>query len=153
MVYLYSFMYCYLVFLMIRRPPISTRTDTLFPYTTLFRSLGRALTPRIATNPHARQGHAIVVHGFRDQVRGDLQGQVAVIEREDDAFTRLGLCWNVRDRSAGNRLDTKDDCLSFLNALVRYAEDDLIADLGKYSRAALLESLTINHEHAKRTEK
>src|SRR3546814_4091522 len=30
---------CLLVFfLMIRRPPRSTRTDTLFPYTTLFRS-------------------------------------------------------------------------------------------------------------------
>src|SRR3546814_16253506 len=28
---------CY-VFLIIRRPPRSTRTDTLFPYTTLFRS-------------------------------------------------------------------------------------------------------------------
>src|SRR3546814_4672000 len=27
---------------MIRRPPISTRTDTLFPYTTLFRSFGGA---------------------------------------------------------------------------------------------------------------
>src|SRR3546814_8416435 len=27
-------------FVMIRRPPRSTRTDTLFPYTTLFRSLG-----------------------------------------------------------------------------------------------------------------
>src|SRR3546814_5534583 len=27
-------------FLMIRRPPGATRTDTLFPYTTLFRSLG-----------------------------------------------------------------------------------------------------------------
>src|SRR3546814_14446559 len=26
---------------MIRRPPRSTRTDTLFPYTTLFRSCGR----------------------------------------------------------------------------------------------------------------
>src|SRR3546814_7859750 len=26
---------------MIRRPPRSTRTDTLFPYTTLFRSVGR----------------------------------------------------------------------------------------------------------------
>src|SRR3546814_16554815 len=25
---------------MIRRPPIATRTDTLFPYTTLFRSAG-----------------------------------------------------------------------------------------------------------------
>src|SRR3546814_20609152 len=29
-------------FLMIRRPPRSTRTDTLFPYTTLFRSPGNA---------------------------------------------------------------------------------------------------------------
>src|SRR3546814_3292262 len=33
---------------MIRRPPRSTRTDTLFPYTTLFRSAGRA-------------GHAILI--------------------------------------------------------------------------------------------
>src|SRR3546814_5687554 len=34
-------MWCYifcLFFVMIRRPPRSTRTDTLFPYTTLFRS-------------------------------------------------------------------------------------------------------------------
>src|SRR3546814_18496332 len=29
-------------FLMIRRPPRSTRTDTLFPYTTLFRSVKEA---------------------------------------------------------------------------------------------------------------
>src|SRR3546814_20775723 len=34
------FSHCFLFFffLMIRRPPRSTRTDTLFPYTTLFRS-------------------------------------------------------------------------------------------------------------------
>src|SRR3546814_15873641 len=32
-----------LFFLMIRRPPRSTRTDTLFPYTTLFRSTGRMI--------------------------------------------------------------------------------------------------------------
>src|SRR3546814_12154549 len=30
--------YIIFFFLMIRRPPRSTRTDTLFPYTTLFRS-------------------------------------------------------------------------------------------------------------------
>src|SRR3546814_15703215 len=30
--------FCDFFFLMIRRPPRSTRTDTLFPYTTLFRS-------------------------------------------------------------------------------------------------------------------
>src|SRR3546814_4257761 len=29
-----------MLFLLIRRPPRSTRTDTLFPYTTLFRSSG-----------------------------------------------------------------------------------------------------------------
>src|SRR3546814_18539890 len=36
---LLSFFFCiFFFFLMIRRPPRSTRTDTLFPYTTLFRS-------------------------------------------------------------------------------------------------------------------
>src|SRR3546814_3373654 len=33
---------------MIRRPPRATRTDTLFPYTTLFRSGGAALAVEIA---------------------------------------------------------------------------------------------------------
>src|SRR3546814_14925713 len=33
-------------FLMIRRPPRSTRTDTLFPYTTLFRSVRKHDTRR-----------------------------------------------------------------------------------------------------------
>src|SRR3546814_18409171 len=32
-------------FLMIRRPPRSTRTDTLFPYTTLFRSVSPWIIP------------------------------------------------------------------------------------------------------------
>src|SRR3546814_14660789 len=31
---------------MLRRPPRSTRTDTLFPYTTLFRSTQRGLWPK-----------------------------------------------------------------------------------------------------------
>src|SRR3546814_11635454 len=34
-------------FLMIRRPPRSTRTDTLFPYTTLFRSHSGVAVPVI----------------------------------------------------------------------------------------------------------
>src|SRR3546814_12727218 len=36
-------LYLFFFFLMIRRPPRSTRTDTLFPYTTLFRSGERIL--------------------------------------------------------------------------------------------------------------
>src|SRR3546814_10727941 len=39
-------MWCYFCFVMIRRPPRSTRTDTLFPYTTLCRS--RGIPPRTA---------------------------------------------------------------------------------------------------------
>src|SRR3546814_3068944 len=36
------YIFCLFFFLMIRRPPRSTRTDTLFPYTTLFRSPSRS---------------------------------------------------------------------------------------------------------------
>src|SRR3546814_19709601 len=36
---------------MIRRPPISTRTDTLFPYTTLFRSGGGSHVLRAMPSP------------------------------------------------------------------------------------------------------
>src|SRR3546814_18566616 len=41
-----------LFFLMIRRPPISTRTDTLCPYTTLFRIRRRPPTRRRARPRH-----------------------------------------------------------------------------------------------------
>src|SRR3546814_10529160 len=51
---------------MIRRPPRSTRTDSLFPYTTLFRSRrsvggeGRALVPpRLQREQSVRQGSAL----------------------------------------------------------------------------------------------
>src|SRR3546814_5534051 len=37
----------FVFFLMIRRPPRSTRTDTLFPYTTLFRSPGSFVPPTV----------------------------------------------------------------------------------------------------------
>src|SRR3546814_12600131 len=47
-------------FLMIRRPPRSTRTDTLFPYTTLFRS--SPLDPAVVTvgSFHAGAKHNII---------------------------------------------------------------------------------------------
>src|SRR5881227_4377824 len=40
------FFFFFFFFLMIRRPPRSTQQSTLFPYTTLFRSCGRAHEPR-----------------------------------------------------------------------------------------------------------
>src|SRR3546814_14142299 len=47
----------FLFFLMIRRPPRSTRTDTLFPYTTLFRSGRRSGSGRRREDPQARNRH------------------------------------------------------------------------------------------------
>src|SRR3546814_4998469 len=44
---------------MIRRPPRSTRTDTLFPYTTLFRSLGCQQSDLLAAD---EEGLVFVVH-------------------------------------------------------------------------------------------
>src|SRR3546814_19071625 len=38
--------------LMIRRPPRSTRTDTLFPYTTLFRSVAHRSNERISASTY-----------------------------------------------------------------------------------------------------
>src|SRR3546814_16488269 len=54
---------------MTRRPPISTRTDTLFPYTTLFRSEGGFACNRQARRkslaPSTRSPGALIVVGNR----------------------------------------------------------------------------------------
>src|SRR3546814_5077564 len=47
-------------FVMIRLPPISTRTDTRFPYTTLFRSA--TLSGRRATTAQQAQPAVVFVH-------------------------------------------------------------------------------------------
>src|SRR3546814_3853407 len=66
--------YMVFFFLMIRRPPRSTRTDTLVPYTTLFRSGGGG---SIDAHPVDRGG------GFADQP-GDLCGFVGILAGHDD---------------------------------------------------------------------
>src|SRR3546814_2075998 len=54
---------------MIRRPPRSTRTDTLFPYTPLFRS--QRQEPRrqqeVVDTPHVQPRHALVVEPLQRQ--------------------------------------------------------------------------------------
>src|SRR3546814_16367383 len=50
------YVFYYFVLLMLRRPPRSTRTDTLFPYTTLFRSDDLAVVIRgdVLTRVHGQ---------------------------------------------------------------------------------------------------
>src|SRR3546814_997687 len=71
-------------FLMIRRPPRSTRTDTLFPYTTLFRSLQRhdaLVALRLAP------GGAAVLDGDRQHRAGAELAQVARDRRRSEEHT------------------------------------------------------------------
>src|SRR3546814_12254853 len=50
---------------MIRRPPRSTRTDTLFPYTTLFRSI---VDPRLQEGEPFPDGHVVVVDDLLSRI-------------------------------------------------------------------------------------
>src|SRR3546814_11398863 len=80
----------YFFFLMIRRPPRSTRTDTLFPYTTLFRS-----GPRPAWRGDLEEGqlepYLQVQEGRECQLlRRDWQAdELRACERGDRKSTRL----------------------------------------------------------------
>src|SRR3546814_12005334 len=90
-------------FLMLRRPPRSTRTDTLFPYTTLFRSrapraahlqepasgeLAGGGVHRRQPALHRRQGHPS--GAGRRLRRGDLEGPPAHSRRRLFRHALLG---------------------------------------------------------------
>src|SRR3546814_17551011 len=70
----------FIFFLMVRRPPRSTRTDTLFPYTTLCRS--------VVAHREFQVGGQTLVQPMRDEVepprRGAVHGAVAVADRRGD---------------------------------------------------------------------
>src|SRR3546814_8890247 len=73
---------------MIRRPPRSTRTDTLFPYTALFRSPAAAQSDE----PKAQDLEKITVTGTRIR-GGSTPSPVITIDAEDireEGFTDLG---------------------------------------------------------------
>src|SRR3546814_10482608 len=77
---------------MIRRPPRSTRTDTLFPYTTLFRSASQPL--RTAPGPRCglrvRAGKAAPARHLRARAgRGHRLGDPAARGRTASAATAL----------------------------------------------------------------
>src|SRR3546814_18212640 len=68
---------------MIRRPPRSTRTETLFPYTTLFRS-------RAAKQEDREMAEILVIHGLGMNMRGKVKQDVfgAMTLPEYDASIR-----------------------------------------------------------------
>src|SRR3546814_10290648 len=76
---------------MIRRPPKSTRTDTLFPYTTLFRSGAKPDRPP-TSQPQCRTGCTTASRGARLRSRpprGRRHQACAYSHRLDRKSTRL----------------------------------------------------------------
>src|SRR3546814_11583786 len=94
---------------MIRRPPRSTRTDTLFPYTTLFRSHGLAADRGVRAADRLSCGHGVRALGLprEDRAPADLGGNPDVPDEPvatDVAVRRVGLCEPRADRqNAGDR--------------------------------------------------
>src|SRR3546814_16592120 len=84
------------VFVMIRRPPRSTRTDTLFPYTTLFRSGQGTLTVLVEEALGGELAASLLQQleqrafaGQFDGIDDELVLRPAGIGREDRKSTRL----------------------------------------------------------------
>src|SRR3546814_15280825 len=76
---------CYVYFLMMRRPPRSTRTDTLFPYTTLFRS---RLCQRGGVDLRHRDQAAAHRHRYPEGDEQDRDAEQPEQLAEEDAFER-----------------------------------------------------------------
>src|SRR3546814_8268801 len=100
-------------FLMIRRPPRSTRTDTLFPYTTLFRSVdllptpAAHLVPRLVRDLRHAEAFAVAVAGLekvaaRPEVAA---GRTLVRQREltPDRHQRARALVGARQRDAAEQ--------------------------------------------------
>src|SRR3546814_20234193 len=106
---------------MIRRPPRSTRTDTLFPYTTLFRSLGDQLARLL---PLARQDDRARRRGHLAQRLGDLRavGRASLLDGHR----------NRKDRVVGGRpIDPSLPATGFLIDFVEARESGrVVTDRG-----------------------
>src|SRR3546814_9174491 len=80
---------------MIRRPPRSTRTDTLFPYTTLFRSCAVVSVVLImAIGALAARAHKRAVVSGQEEMPG-LQGIVTSVDNGTAYASVRGESWRV----------------------------------------------------------
>src|SRR3546814_4876796 len=109
---------------MIRRPPRSTRTDTLFPYTTLFRSaaVDIHIDPAIqaviaeAAQLAAFQGRVRPIDSQTVQPHRVLVAEAVGVGADDDTFLRLIL---TADIGIGQHKGRSEEHTSELQSLMR----------------------------------
>src|SRR3546814_15670162 len=93
--------YFYFFFLMIRRPPRSTRTDTLFPYTTLFRSITHS--PQVASYAHYH------MHVYKKAHGEDFQTKVSVLDNNErrEEIARMLSGASITNEARADRKSTR----------------------------------------------
>src|SRR3546814_11955067 len=137
---------------MIRRPPRSTRTDTLFPYTTLFRSvdlrrlLSSMLPGAAASAARLRRGPARHLQSLPPAgPYGDLRGTLCADGAGHPAALRLGrgMTETATGSIAGERIGFGIGCvvaglfgMSVMDACAKCLGDDyaVIRGIGRGSR-------------------
>lgn len=100
----------------------------------------------IVKSDSARHFHAFSVPRLRDYIRDDLPKKVQIIEKIDDANTRLGLGWLCRNKSEGNRIEGISECKKYLRQLVDELIQKFKSDVSRFDKRMLVEQLLRNHE-------
>src|SRR3546814_14279849 len=102
-----------------RRPPSSTRTDTLFPYTTLFRSSGprphMALCDEVHEHPD-RGVMEMLERGFK------FRRQPLLLMTTNSGTDRKSICWEEHEhaiRVAAGNPHAKDDDPTYVGEIGR----------------------------------
>src|SRR3546814_14915076 len=87
---------------MIRQPPRPTRTDTLFPYTTRFRSAGQAGLMDVALHPDVANNR-IVYLSYSEPGEGGASGTaLARATLTETALENLQVLWRQEPKVTGN---------------------------------------------------
>src|SRR3546814_3139934 len=113
---------------MIRRPPRSTRTDTLCPYTTLFRSLRPRLRSHVRVRRHRYRGATsyVIDDGAAGRAHRFSCGAYLFVGRLDGE-RRVEKLWEELVAELGEDAPTQDDVIAALGQL--HGADILSSDM------------------------
>src|SRR3546814_3300655 len=94
---------------MIRRPPRDTRTDTLFPYTTLCRSAAAAEIPQLS-RPEPRKGFIANASGERQKGAACPAGRAELANTKDQSPVQIGVSGSAVRSAELQNSDTASHC-------------------------------------------
>src|SRR3546814_16106022 len=103
---------------MIRRPPRSTRTDTLFPYTTLFRSECAGIFNEFGSRVTIVNRGDAILRGYDEQIRDRLM-QTSMTKGIEFRFNAP--FQSIEKQADGSMLVNPDNCEPIPAAAVRVA--------------------------------